>query len=96
MIDNKLLLINGQIINSKKNSNDNEIISFEQMNVNLEELNTATIKQPKLQETSTLKLLNCFLKNTFVNRICEGELKQEITSVVYRRIFCHYIFQFYR
>ena len=56
------------------------------MNANLEELNTSTIKQPKLQETSTLKL-NCFLKNTFVNRICEGELKQEITSVVYRRIF---------
>ncbi len=87
VIDNKLLLINGQIINSKKYNNDNEIISFEQMNVNLEELNTSTIKQPKLQETSTLKLLNCFFKKTFVNRICEGELKQEITSVVFRRIF---------
>jgi hypothetical protein len=57
------------------------------MNVNLEELNTSTIKQPKLQETSTLKLLNCFFKKTFVNRVCEGELKQEITSVVFRRIF---------
>ena len=31
------------------------------MNINLDELNTSTIKQPKLQETSTLKLLNCFI-----------------------------------
>ena len=48
----------------------NEVIEFEQMNVNLDELNTSTIKQPKLQETSTIKLLNCFVTNTFLNRIC--------------------------
>ena len=57
------------------------------MNINLDDLNTSTIKQPKLQETSTLKLLNCFITNTFVNRVCEGQLKEEITAVVYRRLF---------
>ena len=85
--ENKLLLLKGQIINSEKNNLSNEIIEFEQMNINLDDLNTSTIKQPKLQETSTLKLLNCFITNTFVNRVCEGQLKEEITAVVYRRLF---------
>ena len=37
------------------------------MNINLADLNTSTIKQPKLQETSTVKLLNCF----FTKNLCE-------------------------
>ena len=57
------------------------------MNINLDELNTSTIKQPKLQETSTLKLLNCFINNTFRNKVCDGQLKQEITAVMFRRVF---------
>ena len=66
---------------------ENEIIEFEQMNVNLRDLNTSVIKVPKLQETSTFQLLNCFLKKTFYDRICNGELKQEITAVLFRRVF---------
>ena len=85
--DSKLLLLNGQIINSKKDNLSNEIIEFEQMNINLSDLDTSTIKQPKLQETSTIKLLNCFVTNTFIDRVCENELREEITAVVYRRIF---------
>jgi lipopolysaccharide export system permease protein len=83
----RLLLLNGQIINSKEDNSDNELIVFEQININLEDLNTSTIKQPKLQETSTIKLLNCYIKDTFIDRVCEGELKQEITAILYRRIF---------
>ena len=85
--DTRLLLLKGQIIYSKKDNSENEIIEFEQMNVNLRDLNTSTIKVPKLQETSTVPLLNCFLKKTFYNRICDGELKQEITAVLFRRVF---------
>lgn len=85
--DKKLLLFNGQIITSKKNNTENEIITFEQINIDLSDLNSATIKKPKLQETSTLKLLNCFIKKTFANEICENKLKEEITSVLNRRIF---------
>jgi lipopolysaccharide export system permease protein len=85
--DKKLLLFNGQIITSKKNNTENEIITFEQINIDLSDLNSATIKKPKLQETSTLKLLNCFIKKTFANQICENKLKEEITSVLNRRIF---------
>ena len=61
----KLVLLNGQIISTKKNS-DNEILKFDQLNIDLSKLNTAVVKKPKIQETSTVKLLNCFLKNKFV------------------------------
>ena len=39
-----MMLFNGQIISTKKNS-DNEIIKFEQLNINLGNLTTATIKK---------------------------------------------------
>ena len=92
--EKKLLLFNGQIITSKKDNTENEIIKFEQINIDLSDLNTSTIKKPKLQETSTLKLLDCFFSNTFANQICNNKLKEEITSVLNRRLFCHFIFQY--
>ena len=54
--------------------------------LDLRELNSATVKKPKLQETSTLKLFNCFLKNTFNNKICEDSLKKEIIPILNRRL----------
>ena len=83
--DRKIFLFNGQIISSKMDSSDNKIINFDQINIDLSELNSSTIKQPKLQETSTIKLLNCLIYNTFANRICDSQLKQEIISVLSRR-----------
>ena len=85
--NNKLLLINGQLISTKNNNADNDLVEFEQMSINLTDLNTSTIKQPKLQETSTIKLLNCFTNNIFINKVCDGKLKEEIIAVLYRRIF---------
>ena len=46
---------------TKKESKTN-IIKFEQLNLELDNLKTDTIKSPKMQETSTLKLLSC-IKN---------------------------------
>ena len=57
--EKKMILFNGQIISSRKKNNKNEIIKFEQLNIDLKNLQTGTIKQPKLQETPTLKLLQC-------------------------------------
>ena len=85
--DKKLLLFNGPIITSKKDNTENEMIKFEQINIDLSDLNSTTIKKPKLQETSTLKLLNCFINKTFGNQICSNKLKEEITSVLNRRLF---------
>ena len=82
----KLVLFNGQIISSKTDSNKNEIIKFEQLNIDLTNLSTATIKKAKLQETSTFKLLNCFTINFFKNEICKSDLKKEIIPTLNRRL----------
>ena len=84
--EKKLLLFNGQIITSKKDNSENEIIKFEQINIDLSDLNTTTIKKPKLQETSTLKLLDCIIFNTFLKKECNSKLKEEIISTLNRRI----------
>ena len=87
MNEKKLLLFNGQIITLKKIILKNEIIKFEQINIDLSDLNTSTIKKPKLQETSTLKLLDCFFSNTFANQICNNKLKGRNYFCVNRRLF---------
>ena len=79
-----MFLFNGQIISSKKNA-DNEIISFEQLNIDLSQLTTTTIKEPKIQETSTLKLLNC-LSKSFDKKFCSEGFKKEILPTLNRRI----------
>ena len=85
--EKKMILFNGQIISSRRNNSKNEIIKFEQLNIDLKNLQTGTIKQPKLQETSTLKLLQCI--NDSVNKSeinCKENTKKEITTVLNRRI----------
>ena len=80
-----LFLFNGQIITAKKDESDNELIKFEQFNINLSDLSSTTIKLPKLQETSTSKLFNCLIKNKFNNKICEKKVKEEIIPILSRR-----------
>ena len=48
-----MFLFNGQIVSSKADNKESEIIKFEQLNIDLSDLTTTTIKKPKLQETST-------------------------------------------
>ena len=85
--DSKMLLMfNGQIITTKKNL-ENEIIKFDQLNIDLSSLNTTTIKEPKIQETSTLKLLKCLYDETARQDIyCNDNFKKEILSTLNRRI----------
>ncbi len=81
----KFLLFDGQIISTKLNQEKNKVIKFEQMNLELKGLDTSTIKKPKIQETSTIKLLDCFIykKN---NKFCNESAKKEMTSALNRRI----------
>ncbi len=81
----KMILFNGQIISSKKNK-ENEIVKFEQLNIDLSDLATTTIKAPKIQETSTLKLLSCFSKKFGINQICNEDIKKEILPTLNRRL----------
>ncbi len=80
-----LFLINGKIISNKK-SKKSEIVKFEQLNINLQDLTTTVIKKTKLQETSTLKLLSCFVKKEIKSNICNTETKKEIIPILIRRL----------
>ena len=83
-VDNKkIILLNGQIISSKKNLDD-EIIKFDQLNINLDNVNTNTIKGLKIQETSTLKLISCLTNVNLSSPNCAA--KDEIVSSLNRRI----------
>ena len=66
--------------------NDVEIVNFEQLNINLNSLSTSTIKQPKIQETSTLKLLSCFSSKLENSKICDNETNKEIVPNLIRRL----------
>ena len=89
----KFYLFNGQIISSRKSNQENEIIKFEQLNIDLSDLTTSTIKKPKLQETSTKDLFDClyskepqilFSKDPRI--FCDKNAKKEIIPVLNRRI----------
>ena len=84
--DKALVLFNGQIISAKKNL-ENEIIKFEQLNIDLSSLSNTTIKAPKIQETTTIALLKClFDKNSKEKSFCNNDFKKEILSTLNRRI----------
>ena len=84
--ERKMILFNGQIISSKNENQDNEIIRFEQLNIDLGNLATTTIKKPKLQETNTLTLANCFINNSDKKEICKEDAKKEILPILIRRL----------
>ena len=81
----KLILFSGQIISSQKDTNKDQVIKFEQLNVDLGKLSTSTIKQPKIQETSTFKLLKCFKIFSSQNNNCKEDFKKEIIPNLIRR-----------
>ena len=83
--EKRMMLLNGQIISTKKDA-DNEIITFEQLSIDLSNLSTNTIKQPKIQETSTLKLLKCLSAVEKENKFCNDKFKKEIIPTLNRRI----------
>ena len=56
------------------NKNENDIIKFEQISIDLTNLTNATIKKPKIQETSTIKLLSCINKEILKDNICNSNL----------------------
>ena len=84
--ERKMFLFNGQIISSKNSNEETEIIKFEQLNIDLSDLVTTTIKQPKLQETSTLTLISCLFSKSQNPEICKKDVNKEIFPILIRRI----------
>ena len=86
IVENKqLLLYNGNII-STKNNLENEVLKFEKIKIDLTGLTNSTIKQPKIQETSTLKLIGCANNDFFNDKNCKGNFKQEVFPTLNRRV----------
>ena len=86
VFDREMILVEGQIISSKKDNEENEILKFSQLKIDLGNFITTTIKQPKLQETSTTKLLSCFLNEDKQLNFCKEDSKKEIIPILIRRI----------
>ena len=84
----KMLLFDGQIISTGKNNTKNNMVKFKQLNINLNNLQTGVIKIPKMQETKTIDLIECWLQLENISMMnCQDDSKKEITSVLNRRIF---------
>jgi len=82
----RLILFNGQIISTQKENLKNSVIKFEQLNINLENLSTSTIKNPKLQETPTHDLLQCVFQSYQENILnCKKSAEKEIKTILNRR-----------
>ena len=84
--DKMLVMFNGQIISTKENF-ENEIIKFDQLNIDLRSLRNTTIKKPKIQETNTISLAKClFDVSSKQTALCNDDFKKEILSTLNRRI----------
>ncbi|MBA1339164.1 MAG: Lipopolysaccharide export LptBFGC system, permease protein LptF [Pelagibacterales bacterium] len=85
--EKKMVLFNGQIISANEDNTRNNLVKFSQLNIDLRNLQTSTIKIPKLQETSTIDLLKCIFgskQKIIIN--CKENTKKEIITVINRRI----------
>ena len=82
----RVLLFDGQIITEKSSKVKNDVVKFEQLSVNLKNLNTRTIKKPKIQETSTIKLIDCLFGKDFNQDFCNQSFYEELKPNLNRRI----------
>tara|TARA_Y100000389_G_scaffold125086_2_gene122438 strand:+ start:131 stop:1261 length:1131 start_codon:yes stop_codon:yes gene_type:complete len=82
----KLILFSGQIISSARDNSKNEIIKFEQLNIDLNNFSNTTIKTAKIQETSTIQLISCLNFKFFNTSNCKSNFKEEIIPTLNRRI----------
>ena len=80
-----MVLFNGNIISTNKNNQKSNIVKFEQINIDLKNLKTGTIKQIKLQETPSFDLIRCIreFSKTIIN--CRENAKDEIVTTLNRR-----------
>ena len=82
----QLVLLKGQMITTLSGNTKSKIVKFDQMNLNLGSLENDIIKKPKIQETSTIQLLNCFTNKYIKNSFCNENSKKEVIPTLNRRI----------
>jgi len=85
--NNKLVLFNGyiQTLNEKKEIKN---VNFEKTELSLNNFSTRTIKQPKLQETSTYNLMKCYKskKDEGLQNCSYKNKKKEVVETLSRRM----------
>tara|TARA_B110000438_G_scaffold291974_1_gene329653 strand:- start:240 stop:1325 length:1086 start_codon:yes stop_codon:yes gene_type:complete len=69
-----LILHNGNIQKLNENGTVN-IVKFEKTTLNLLGISTKSVSQPKVQETSTIKILQCIIENDDVRHNCNNSKK---------------------
>ena len=86
--EKQMILFNGYVLSSGKDASKNDLIKFQQFNLDLDKLKSDTIKIPKLQETSTIKLFKCLLNQNDIEILnCKKNEKRETIATLNRRIF---------
>ena len=74
------------LANRLSENSKNNFVKFDQLDINLKVLQNRTIKLPKVQETSTLKLIRCSQINLFDNSNCSSNFTIEILPTINRRL----------
>ena len=82
----RLVLLNGQLVTTMADNKKSKIVKFDQMNLNLGSIENNIIKKPKIQETSTIQLINCFTNKFHKNSFCNEKAKKEVIPTLNRRI----------
>ena len=72
--EQNLILLNGNI-QKQEDDQSVSIINFEKTSINLSGISTKTISEPKIQETSTFKIVNCLLGNNIYLHNCDTSEK---------------------
>ena len=72
--EKNLILYNGNIQKLNDDGNVN-VVKFKKTILNLSGITTKSISEPKIQETSTLKILNCMVKKITEEHNCDQDKK---------------------
>ena len=80
-----LILFNG-VVQSQNSKEVIEYLNFSKTELFLDNLTSRTIKQPKIQETSTTNLIKCLYDNQFIKNCPPDKIKKEVLQNLSRRI----------
>jgi lipopolysaccharide export system permease protein len=79
--EKNLILYNGNIQKLNENGDVN-IVKFQKTTLNLSELSTKSISEPKMQETSTIQILRCLKQNNVVRHNCDNSKKSMMDTKI--------------
>ena len=79
--EKQLVLFNGNIQKLKKNG-DVSIVKFEKTILNLSSISTKSIREAKMQETPTIKILNCIFENNVEKHNCDNSKKSQMDTLI--------------